>query len=140
MPCVLRATGMEFEPEAFLRDSDLDANPVYRRGGPVWEHKPDGEKCTVSGFHVGVSDADFNDLPGQIDDTIRFLERRQAELRRLVSFPGVERVRLDFGIERRDVAVQRDSFPPDLLRLIGQLGLHLVVSLYPISNEESTDT
>jgi hypothetical protein len=38
------------------------------------------------------------------------------------------------------VAVQRDTFPPTLLSLAGELALHLVVSVYPISSEESQDT
>lgn len=142
MPCVLRARGVEFDPETFLRDSpfDEDADPVYHVGEPEWESRPDGRKCDTSGFHIGVSDADFDNLPRQIQDTIRFLEEREDELRRLVHFPGVERVSLDFGITRRDVAVQRDTFPPALLSLAGKLSLHLVVSVYPISSEESQDT
>jgi hypothetical protein len=142
MPCVLRATGVEFEPETFLRDSSFDeeADPVYHVGEPQSESKPDGRKCETSGFHFGVSEAEFDDLPGQIQDAIRFLEEREVELRRLVYFPGVERVCLDFGIDRRDVAVQVDSFPPSLSSLAGNLGLHLVLSLYPISREEPEDS
>jgi hypothetical protein len=63
---------LEFEPDAFLRDSDLDADPVYRRGDPKWSSRPDGAKWSESGFSVGVSDADFDDLAGQIRDTLDF--------------------------------------------------------------------
>lgn len=140
MPCVLRAVGSEFEPDEFLRDSDLDADPVYRRGDPKFSSLPEGAKWSASGFHVGVSDADFHDLAGQIRDTLDFLREHEAELQRLVSFQGVECVVLDFGIARRDVAVQSDAFPPVLLALAGRLNLHIELSQYPISSEESGET
>jgi hypothetical protein len=49
----------------------------------------------------------------------------------LRGFPGGTEVELDFPIEERDVAVQRDAFPPKLLSLMGELGISLVVSRYP---------
>ena len=45
--------------------------------------------------------------------------------------PGVEDMRLDFGIERRDVAVQCDYLPPDLIRVAALLGLGIELSQYP---------
>jgi hypothetical protein len=42
---------------------------------------------------------------------------------------------LDFAIERRDVAVQCDYFPPDLVRIAGELGIGLMPSLYPAAGD-----
>lgn len=137
MPCVLRVNGPEFEPESFLRDSDLEADPVYHRGDPKLPSRPKGPTWGDSGFHVAVSDVGFDDLPGQIREAIQFLEENEPELRRLARFPGVEDAGLDFGIARRDVAVQSDFFPPALLSLAGRLNFYLMLSLYPISNEDS---
>jgi len=50
---------------------------------------------------------------------------------RLVGFPGVENVSVDFGIEERDVAAQSERFPPNLLRMLGSLGIWLEFTLYP---------
>ncbi len=52
-------------------------------------------------------------------------------MRRPVEWPGVQAVDLDFGIERRDVAVQCDRLPPELVRLAGSLGLGIELSQYP---------
>jgi hypothetical protein len=38
------------------------------------------------------------------------------------------------------VAVQTDGFPPNLLKLAGQLELYIVLTQYPISAEESGGT
>ncbi|MGH9389242.1 MAG: hypothetical protein ACRD1Z_06460, partial [Vicinamibacteria bacterium] len=113
MSCVLRASGTDFDPEAFLAESELraGANPIYRRGEP---RPGGGETWQSSGFHVGVSEAELSDLPGQIRDAVRFLSRHEEELQRLGRFDGVEAVCLDFAIESRDVAVQSDVFDAEL--------------------------
>jgi hypothetical protein len=86
--------------------------------------------------NIRVSDADFDDLAQQVQDVIGFLGRYADDVRRLVAFPGVEGVDLDFGIRRRDVAGQYDSFPPGLVSLAGSLGLGLTISHYEISDPE----
>ena len=64
-------------------------------------------------------------------DAVQFVEQNQAELARLVGFPGVENVSVDFGIEERDVAAQSERFPPNLLRMLGSLGIWSEFTLYP---------
>jgi hypothetical protein len=85
----------------------------------------------VSGFNTDVSAADFSNLQGQIADAVQFVEQNQDELASLVGFPGVENVSVDFGIEERDVAAQSERFPPNLLRMLGNLGICLEFTLYP---------
>lgn len=86
---------------------------------------------TASGFHADVSAADFSNLAGQIADAVQFVERNRNELARLIGFPGVENVSIDFGIEERDVAAQSERFPPNLLSALGNLGISLEFTLYP---------
>ena len=74
---------------------------------------------TVSGFHADISAADFSNLQGQIADGLQFVEQNHDELVRLVNFPGVECVSVDFGIEERDVPAQSERFAPNLLRMLG---------------------
>jgi hypothetical protein len=128
MSCVLRASGTEFDPEAFLVESELrgGANPIYRRGEP----RPGGKTWQSSGFHVGVSEAELSDLPGQIRDALNFLSQHEKELQRLGRFEGVEAVCLDFAIDRKDVAIQSDVFDAELLWRAGALDIDLVVSHY----------
>jgi hypothetical protein len=56
-----------------------------------------------------------------------------------MAFPGVESAGLDFGIARRDGAAQFESFPSELLRLAGNLGLDLDLSQYPVSESKESE-
>ncbi len=85
-----------------------------------------GSKSSDS-VNVPVSDGDFRSLDVQIRDAIEFLRRNDAGLAAL----RVTEACLDFGIERRDVAVQCARFPAELLCLAGNLAIAIEVSLYP---------
>lgn len=91
---------------------------------------------TTSGFNVVVSDAEFSEFTRQVEDTIAFLTTHRGELERLGAAPGIEELWLDFGIERRDVMLQCDQFPPELIRLAGQLGMGIELSQYPVPDDD----
>ncbi|HEY7117537.1 MAG TPA: hypothetical protein VH475_13195 [Tepidisphaeraceae bacterium] len=129
MSAILRASGSEFDVDAFVAGSSLEVVTVYRRGEPA-RTTPTGPKLDRSGFNVEVSDAGFNDFDEQLRDAVEFLTRHEAEVRRLVAFPGVEGVVLDFGIAWRDVAAQFERFPAELVRLAGACGIALELSHY----------
>jgi hypothetical protein len=105
MSCVLRAKGVNFAVDEFLAGSPLKPIAIFRRGElPRYgDSQPDGPKPSFSGFNLSASDADFSEVQLQIANAIHFLEQNQAELARLVAFPGVEDVYLDFGIEERNI-------------------------------------
>ena len=134
MSCILRAGGREFEPAAFLAESSFEQASL---------HAP-GERFTAGvvtaaarGFSVTVSDAEIDDLDGQIAEAIEFLDRHEDELRRLGRYEGVEVVEIDFGIEWRDVATQTDWFPPELLWRAGALDIGLRISHFLSPQRES---
>lgn len=102
---------------------------VFHQGESRFKTQPKG-KVAQSGFNAKVSSEDAGNLAGQIKDALTFLQEYEKEIKRLVDFPGVEGVELDFAIEQRDVFVQSDRFPPKLLLLCGQLGVELTVSRY----------
>ncbi len=140
MSAVLRAAGREFDVEAFLASSTLKPCRVYRRGEPRFPGALSGDKRNdKSGMNIPVAVAEFADLPGQVAEARAFLQTEAKEIRRLVTFPGVEGVALDFGIERRDVAIQCDRLPADLIRLAGSLGLEIELSQYPPKDEGSDE-
>ena len=85
-----------------------------------------------------ASEADFSNVELQIGEVIHFREQDQLELARLVAYPGVEEVMLDFGIEGRDIAAQTERFPPKLLSILGRLGIWLEFTLYPCREPESS--
>jgi hypothetical protein len=132
MSAVLRAIGRDFDVDAFLTGSTLKPCSVYRRGEPRFPaSQPRGPTLEKSGLHVVLSDADFHEFPKQVADSTAFLLAEAEEIHRLRTFPGVEDVTLDFGIERRDVVVQSDHLPADLIRAAGALGLGIELSQYP---------
>lgn len=134
MSAVLRSYGTDFDVDSFLTDCSLPVCAVKRRGQPVHPaSQPDGRRHDRSGVNVSASDADFNHFPQQVEDVIEFLRLNSEQIRRLCKFPGVEEVGLDFGIAWRDTAMQSDCLPPELLRLVGALGLDIEISHYPIA-------
>jgi len=134
---VLRASGPDFNVDTFVVHSNWHVAKVFHRGEAVRPKiQPDGRKRDRSGVNIVVSEAGLHDFAEQIQDAIKFLIDGAAEIRRLVGFPGVTSVVLDFGIAWRDVAAQSDQFPADLVRLAGACGIALELSHYPVSEGE----
>jgi hypothetical protein len=132
LSAVLRAHGDRFDADAFVAASPWSDIKVYRRGEPKFpKSKPNGVKWPKTGLNVVASDADFDEFQTQVRDAIVFLKANGSEIRRLVRFAGVEDVGLDFAISRRDVFVQCDCFPAELVRLAGECGISLEQSHYP---------
>jgi hypothetical protein len=140
--CVLRAGGPEFDVDAFLSTSSFKVTRVHRKGEPRFVTKPDGPRRERSGFNVDVSAKEWSDLPGQIDDAKAFLSENEAELLRLRSSPGVEGVQLDFPMDLRigtkNIAVQSDRLPADILLAAGRLGVDIVMTIYPRPGESES--
>lgn len=132
MPTVLRASGVNFDVDAFLAKSKFKPYRIYHKGDPRSKRPGKTERSKESGLCLDAADADFDDLPGQIRQTMAFLKRNQKELKKLTTFPGVEAA-IDFGFTKRDVIIQFDRFPAELIRLAGALGLAIEISLYPPS-------
>jgi hypothetical protein len=131
MPCVLRASGVNFDVDEFLKISSLDALTAYHRGAVQSPTSSVTRRTDSSGMKVSVSAREFCDLNGQVDDAVGFLRENDRELRRLRDFPGLERMDLEFPVEDRDLVFQRDAFPHQLLLLLGELRIGLIVSRYP---------
>jgi hypothetical protein len=139
MSAVLRAYGANFDVDAFLKGCTLSVCAVKRRGEPVLPaSQPNGRRHTQSGIHVSVSDADFRAFQCQIDEAISFLMANTDQISRLSKFPGIENITLDFGIARREAAVQCDHLPTALVQLAASLGLAIEISHYPV--DESADS
>jgi hypothetical protein len=132
MSAVLRAYGTDFDVDEFLTACTLPVCALKRRGEPVCpSSQPNGRRHECSGLHMLVSDAGFKEFAQQTVDATVFLQANSEQIRRLCAFPGVEDVTLDFGIARREAALQCDYLPPELVRIAGSLGLGIELSQYP---------
>lgn len=129
MSAVLRASGQDFDVDAFLLRSSLNPIAVHRRGTQIYLGS--GQRAQ-SGMNIDVSDRGFEDFPGQVLEAVNFLTKHRKEISRLIRFPGVEKVYVDFGIARQDVAAQFAYLPTELIRIAGKLGLGIELSYYAI--------
>jgi hypothetical protein len=139
MSSILRVSGTDFDVDCFLEESQYTPCAVYRRGEPRWRSNPTGPKNDRSGINLVASDADFDDVATQIEETIAFLTQNMEELQRLRMYPGVEDIILDFGIRRSDEPIQNIEFPSALLRLAGALDITLDLSIYPARKKRKTE-
>lgn len=135
MSTMLRASGLKFDVGSFAASCDLEIDTVFRRGEPVLRSKPTGQEYERSGLRIVVSNADVHDLPSQQRDAIEFLSTHAKDVRSLAAFPGVEFIGLDFGIARRDVAAQSDTFSVELIRLAGECRIAISLTQYAVSSE-----
>lgn len=136
MSCVLRLEGAQFNVKGFLAKSGINAYDVWNSG----DQDRLGRRRAMPGCKIAVSEADFNDLSGQIRDAITFLRTNLSALQELSAFGlGTEdQPCLDFAIETRmlDVGSQVDTFPSELLKLAGAIGLDIMLSQYPPASVE----
>ena len=137
MSAVLRASGPDFDVDAFVADCSWNIAKVFHRSEALLpKTQLNGRKREESGLNVVISEAGFHQFAEQLQDAVEFLTGSAAEVRRLVTFPGVTDVVLDFGVAWRDVAAQSDQFPAELVRLAGASGIALELSHYPVSEGE----
>ena len=136
MSTILRVGGENFDVDVSLQQSTLAPCKVFRRGKP----KCVGSKqlSNKSGFNLEVSEADFNDFEKQIKNAVEFLKSNEEAISKLTEWIGVESMSLDFGVSRDEsFAFQSITFPNQLLKLAGNLGVDIEATLYPISEGET---
>jgi hypothetical protein len=140
LAAVLRASGRDFDVDSFVDGCHWRIAAVFHRGD-ARARRPhagaDGRRCEESGLNVVVSEAGFHEFATQVSDAVAFLSDQDAAVRRLVAFPSVTDVVLDFGVAWRDVVAQSDRFPADLVRLAGACGIALELSHYPVSGGDA---
>ena len=136
MACYLRAWGTTFDVDAFLSLSPLSWDPVWRKGQK--------KQIVLNGHKAEHDDAGATTLVTDVGETleamapgaIAFLVANDAEMHRLSSCPGIERVCLDFGVAwYEDMAAQYSRLPPELLRMAGSHACWIEISHYLTSRE-----
>jgi hypothetical protein len=132
--CVFRASGKDFDVEAFVAQTTLKPYQVFHRGEVP--HKSRGPR-EDSGLKVDVSQAD-GCIAEACPDVIDWLFSNMAELERLAVFPGVEILILNFGYYlQKEAAVQFDYLPPRLVKLAAEANIGIELSLYIWVADES---
>jgi hypothetical protein len=117
--------GIRLEPYREFRPGDLSTSG--RNKGQRWKY---------GGISLSVSDAN-GDLEQEVRDAIAFLRHNFDSLRTIVSDESVDDARLDFAHYCRignNAFAQFDYLPPELLRLAGDLGIGIELSLYLVGS------
>lgn len=136
---MLRAFGVHFDVDLFVKDCPLAPVRVWRKGERRYPNSKTNETTSLaSSLNFEVSDADFSELKVQFEDAQVWLAAHRNEVTRLVQFPGVEGVSVDFGAEIRPPGWSSFTFPPSLTTLVGALGLELQISVYPTDDESES--
>ena len=132
--CTLRIYTPDIDADALTELCPLKPSSVHRKGDPRRPSNPKRGFHTASGICVPVSDAEWDDLPGQVVDAIQFLTKHESWLKQAADLPGLSWFVLDFPSNLRigdnDIVAQTDVFPSDLLRLAGNLGLGIELTTY----------
>ena len=78
---------------------------------------------------MDVSDS-WDDFTKQVGDAIEFLKSNREEILRLHRSSGIAGISLDFAVSRTSDFIQSQLFPPELIRLAGELSLAIEISIY----------
>jgi hypothetical protein len=135
MPCNLLILGKDLDIDEFLSNTKLRGFRKNYKGQPTFKTKSNGGKLVHSSLLIETSKADFDDLKKQIKDTIRYLKRHKDKLSYINKVKEVDMALLDFGInlkiDRKKILLQSEMFPNELLKLAGEIGLDIELSIYP---------
>lgn len=138
MSCYLRFCGDELNVKEIIKTLNISPSKIWEKGLPRFKRNPN-KLNRNSGFNILVSDAEFNEFEKQKKEAIDYLRKHQELLSKIMSYEGVDGGDLDFGIEWRDVVIQCDNFPANLIKLAGQIGLGVELSQYePLDDDDET--
>ncbi len=130
--CILTVSNKTKSFKEFLATTSLPYYTVYEKGEK--SDIPSIKSAYVRyGFSCDVSDRPWDDLDGQIRDSIRFMKKYAHEFKKLRrQYRGLD---IDFSFPyycrlSERVVAQYDDFPPEFLTLAGRLGIGLELGLY----------
>ena len=129
--CVLKVYSDDNSFKSFATTTNISVYSTYEKG----DYKNEIKKIVREdyGISIDVSDRDCDDLKGQIEDTILFLEKHFKELEILLSTHKISDAYLDFSIYSRldeNIVNQNDHLPKELIVLAGKLSLGIEMAIY----------
>jgi len=135
MSCVLRIIGQDLDVDAFILKSKLKSSRKGYKGEVVSPPKRKIRKLKYSWVSITTSDASFNAFKKQIKDTWQYLKKNKEKLAVISETKGIQYAVLDFGIylkmDKELVRYQTKYFPEEFVKLCGELGLGIELSIYP---------
>lgn len=129
--CVLHVGSKTCSFRKFLKTTELPVYKSHEKGDKPFKTKPPYE---YYGFSCTFSEKDWDDLAGQVEDALSFLKEYEKELSDLINTYTIDDIRFDFPYNcwhTREIYVQCNYLPPELLLRAGKLNIGIELSLYP---------
>jgi hypothetical protein len=129
--CVLKVYSDDISFKSFATTTNISVYSTYEKG----DYKNEIKKIVREDYGISfdISDRDWDDLKGHIEDTILFLEKHFKELEILLSTHKISDAYLDFPIYSRldeNIVNQNDHLPKELIVLAGKLSLGIEMAIY----------
>ena len=129
--CVLKAYSAD---RSFKKFEETTSIPVYSRVEKGEIRNQERGTC-FNEFRISfdVSERDWDDFPGQVEDATAFLKRWEESLAKFCEEFRPDEFILDFPLYSRltqEIVNQNDYLPRELIRLAGRLGLGIGISTY----------
>ena len=129
--CILKIFGDTDSFKLFERATKIPVYSSYEKD----EQIRTGNNSLRTDYKISfdVSDKDWNDFEGQVQDTIRFLTKYYDDIEQLFNTHTITTAYLDFPHYSRlygDIANQNDHLPKELIQLAGKLSLGIEMAIY----------
>ena len=129
--CILKVYS---DTDSFKTFEKTTKIPVYSRHDKG-EKKANKKRQVQTDYKISfdVSDKDWDDFEGQVEDTILFLTKYQKDIKQLFKTHNITTAYLDFPIYSRlygDIVNQNDRLPKELIAIAGKLSLGIEMAIY----------
>jgi hypothetical protein len=129
--CMFTASGLNFDVDGFLRGSSLKPFTVYHQGESPKAGNILFRPQEEPGFMLLVSHDDKPKLVEQGRAALDFIAANNQEFEHLIEV-GAEKLLLNFGLAKHQIAKRPQYLPPELLLAMGRSGIGLVFAVVDI--------
>ena len=129
--CVLQIYSDVKSFKVFAGETNVPVYSTYEKGD--YRNKTKNLKRSDYRISFDVSDKEWNDVKGQINDAILFLKKYSNEIESLISNHDISSAYLDFPIYSQlddNIVNQNEHLPKELITLAGKLSLGIEMSFY----------
>jgi len=129
--CVLKVYSYTDSFKSFEKTTKIPVYSRYDKGEQEGNEESRGRNNYRISFDV--SDKDWDNFKGQIEDAILFLTQHYKDLELLFKTHNISGAYLDFPIYSRlygDIVNQNDHLPKELIAIAGKLSLGIEMAIY----------
>lgn len=129
--CVLKVYSKSYSLNEYAVQCTI---PVYSiRNAREVRCKKTGDAWKENSISFDVSECDWDDFSGQVQDAILFLKTHKLALANLTTKPFISDAYLDFALWSRldgNIINQNDHLPRELIKLCGELCIGIGMATY----------